>query len=127
MILKMENKINGGAYADIFLNENRFYKLFLSARHPQNISQGLDREQDDERRHNTFLSECEAYKCANAHPLLHQHIPKFYGSCTIQDVYNDNKSVADQYNLEDCYVMEYINAEHRNWALLSTSIISEPP
>lgn len=118
MILRIENKISGGAYADIFLKENLVYKLFLSGRHPENMSQGLDRKQDDERRHNTFLSECEAYECANAHALLCQHIPRFYGSCTIEDVRNANCSVAYQYNLTDCCIMEYVNAEPRKLGVI---------
>lgn len=106
----MENKISGGAYADVFLNGSRVYKLFLSGAHPQNISQGFIRKLDDERRHNTFLSECEAYELARSHDFLCQHVPRFYGACTIQDVQGANCSVADQYNLSDCYSMEYIDA-----------------
>lgn len=112
----MENKISGGAYADVFLNQSFVYKLFLSGAHPQNISQGFTRRLDDERRHNTFLSECEAYELACSHDFLCQHVPRFYGACTIEDVRNANGSVADQYTLSDCYSMEYIDAgPAKNW------------
>jgi hypothetical protein len=110
MILTIENKINGGASADIFRIENRVYKLFLSGTHPENISQRLTRPEDEDRRHKTFLSECGAYEVATEDDFLKQHIPQYYGRCAIDDVQESGRSIGSHYNLRDCYIFEYIDA-----------------
>jgi len=111
MILKMKDRIGFGAYADIFWApaETHAYKLFASGQHPTNLSQGLTRPEDDNRRRSTFLSECEAYRRAEQHPYLRNHIPSFPGPCVIQDVMDSAQSVAHHYMLDHCYAMEYIS------------------
>jgi hypothetical protein len=115
MILRIEDKFNAGAYADVFLapGEMLAYKLFASGQHPTNVRQSLTRPQDAERRHNTFLSECEAYRRAGQHPYLRNHIARFADRCVIQDVTDCARSVADHYMLDHCYAMEYIEGAAR--------------
>ncbi len=115
MILRMEDKFDFGAYADIFRapGEMLAYKLFLSGQHPTNVSQRLTRPEDAHRRSNTFLSECEAYRRAGQHPYLRDHIARFADRYVIQDVTDCARSVAHHYMLDHCYAMEYIKGAAR--------------
>lgn len=110
MILRTEDIIASGAYADIFRppNSTLAYKLFASYQHLTNVSQGLNRLEDDERRRKTFASECDAYERAAQHPFLRNHIPQSFRRCMVADVTDCAGSVADRYMLAHCYVMEYI-------------------
>jgi hypothetical protein len=110
MILKINDRIGFGAYADIFRTppETLACKLFASGQHPTNVRQGLTRTEDDARRRKTFLSECEACRRAGQHPYLRNHIPRFAGRCAIRDVIDGTRSVAHHYMLDHCYAMEYI-------------------
>ena len=71
MILKTSHIIGGGAYADIFRDPDHsiVYKLFVSGAHPTNALQWLNRREDEERRRNTFQSQCKAYEIASQHLL----------------------------------------------------------
>jgi hypothetical protein len=111
MILKIANKIGCGAYADIFRapQEIVVYKLFISGKHPTNQSQDLTEPEDDDRRQKTFVSECEAYRLASKHSFLAKHVPRFFRPCVIHDVVGSAGSVAEQFMLDHCYSMEYID------------------
>lgn len=109
MILSIENRINFGAYADIFrAPDDLAYKLFASGQHPTNVRQNLTRPKDDQRRRNTFHSECAAYRLAGQDPYLRNHVPRFAGQFQIQDVIDGDRSVAHNYMRDCCYAMEYI-------------------
>ena len=110
MILKMEDRLTSGAYGDIFpASGGRLaHKVFVSDQHCTNVRQHLTRPEDAERRHKVFLSECEAYRRAGLYPYLRDHIARFDGRCVIQDVTDRARSLAHQYMLDHCYVMEYI-------------------
>jgi hypothetical protein len=110
LILRTEDLIASGAYADIFRppGSKLAYQLFVSGKHPTTASQGLTRPEDDERRRKTFISECEAYDRVTQDPFLRHHTPHSFGRCTVADVLRSTKSVADLYMLDHCYVMEYI-------------------
>jgi hypothetical protein len=109
MTLRMDHKLDSGAYADIFRPpDGLVYKLFASGQYPTNVRQRLTRPEDDSRRRNTFLSECAAYQRAGQHPYLRNHVPRFFGQFVIQDVTEGDQSVAHNYILECCYAMEYI-------------------
>jgi hypothetical protein len=114
-ILKSQDIIASGAYADIFKppEGKLVYKLFTSGKHSTNLSQGLNRTEDDERRRKTCMSECEAYDLAAQHPFLRNHIPQQFQRCIIDDVTGRHGSVADLYMLDLCYVMEYIDGVDR--------------
>jgi hypothetical protein len=104
-----------GAYADIFRppGSTLVYKLFVSGKHPTNESQGLTRPQDNDRRRNTFMSECEAYDRAAQHPFLRDHISQSFRRCVVEDVTGPAGSVADRYMLDCCYAIEYIEGVPR--------------
>lgn len=110
MILRTENIIASGAYADIFRPPKSLlvYKLFISGRHPTNISQDLTRPEDDGRRRKTCMSECKAYDRAAQHSFLCNHIAQSFCRCVVEDVTDPAGSVADRYILDCCYAMEYI-------------------
>ncbi len=122
MILRTEDIIASGAYADIFRPPDRMlaYKLFASDQHPTNVSQDLMRPKDDERRRKTFASECDPYNRAAQHPFLRNHIPQSFRRCVVADVTDSAGSVADRYMLAHCYVMEYIEGVARKFGELGT-------
>ena len=114
MILKSADITGRGAYADIFRRPGDIiaYKLFVSGRHSKKLAQELNRqEDDDDRRRKTFCSQCKAYQIAAADSFLSQHIPNFHGPRTIQAVLDGAHSIADQYMLNHCYAIEYINGK----------------
>jgi hypothetical protein len=115
LILRTEDLIASGAYADIFRppGGKLAYKLFVSGKHPTNVSQGLTRPQDDQGRRKTFISECEAYGRVTQDPFLRDHVPHSFGRCTIADVLHSSESIADFYMLDHCYLMEYIEGDAR--------------
>jgi hypothetical protein len=115
LILRTEDLIASGAYADIFRppGSKLAYKLFVSGEHPTNVSQGLTRPEDDERRRKTFVSECEAYDRVTQDPFLRHHTPHSFGRCMVADVLHSTESMADFYMLDHCYVMEYIQGNAR--------------
>ena len=115
MILRAEDMIESGAYSDIFrpLGDTLAYKLFISGQHPTNVSQNLTRPQDDERRHKTYLSECEAYERAAQRPFLRNHIPRSFRRCVIENVIGSGTSVAHLYMLDHCYAIQYIEGHAR--------------
>lgn len=117
MILRMEDKFDSGAYADIFRapGEILVYKLFVGGQHPTNVSQSLTRREDDHRRRNTFLSECAAYDRAGLHPYLRHHIALLADRYVIENVTDGARSVAHQYMLDHCYAMEYISGSARKF------------
>ncbi len=110
MILRTKDIIAAGAYADIFRppKSKLVSKQFISGRHPTNITQGLTRPEDDERRRKTCMSECKAYDCAAQHPFLRNHIAQSFRRCVVENVTGPAGSVADRYILDCCYAMEYI-------------------
>ena len=110
MVLRTEHTIRSGAYADVFRPPGDIpaYKLFVSGLHPTNVSQNLARPVDDDRRRKTFLSECEAYERAALHPLLRDHIPRFFHQCEVANVTEAGGSVGCRYLLNCCYAMEFI-------------------
>lgn len=110
MILDMNDAIDFGAYADIFRPSGGSLacKLFISVRHETNVKQGLTDPEDHRRREMTFESECRAYETAAQDPFLCAHIPHSFRLCAIADVIEYGESVAANYLLGCCYVMEYI-------------------
>jgi hypothetical protein len=115
LILRTDDRIASGAYADIFRppGGKLAHKLFVSGKHPTNVSQGLTRPEDDQRRRKTFISECEAYDRVAQDAFLRDHVPHSFGRCTVADVLHSGESIADFYMLDHCYVMEYIEADAR--------------
>src|ERR1700741_4065394 len=101
MVLRTEHIIGTGAYAEVFgpPDDILAYKLFISGHHPRNISQHLTRPIDDDRGRETFLSECEAYGRAARHPLLRNHIPRFFRLCEVVNVTRSGGSVGVRYLL----------------------------
>ena len=111
MVLRIQERFATGAYADIFRPPPgaTVYKVFASAKHSKNVGQGPNRLEDDERRHNTFISECRAYELVAHDPFLTSHIPQFLGPCVISDITDAaGKSILDCYIPDHCYAMEYI-------------------
>src|SRR5437773_5774062 len=109
MILELKQRINSGAYSDIFLSEDRqrVFKLFISDKHKTNTDQWLKPSLERIRR--TFESECQAYRLAHEHPFLTKHVPAFFGTVQVGDVIGPNgKSIKDQYLLEFCYSTELV-------------------
>jgi hypothetical protein len=85
-----------------------FFKLFISGQHLTNVGQSLTRPQDDDRRRNTFISECEAYDRAAQHPFLRNHVARSFRRCVIEDVTGPAGCVADRYMPDCCCAMEYM-------------------
>ena len=110
IILNINDRIDSGAYADVFRPSEGalVYKLFISVQHHTNVSQGLTNPEDDQRRQKTFDSECRAYEIAAEDTFLRDHIPHSFRRCVIADVIEYDESVAVNYLLECCYAMEYI-------------------
>ena len=67
MVLRTENRIETGAYADVFRppDDTLVYKLFISGHHPRNVSQNLSRPEDDDRDEGLF--------CQNVKPMDVRH------------------------------------------------------
>lgn len=102
--------MSSGAYADVFRPSGSplVYKLFASGSHPTNLSQNLNRPEDETRRHKTFASECDAYELATGHSFLRNHVPRLFHKCQIADVQGLHGTVADRYVLDHCYAIEFI-------------------
>jgi hypothetical protein len=114
MILKTQEIIGTGAYADVFRPPlgATVYKVFAGPKHPKNSGPGPNRPEDDERRDNTFASECRAYELVSADPSLRVHIPRFLGRRVISDIVDvAGKSVLEYYIPDHCYAMEYIEGK----------------
>jgi hypothetical protein len=112
IVLDMNYWVSDGAYGDIFkLPEgNLVCKLFIGCRHKTNVNQGLINPKDDHYRQRTFDSECRAYEIASQDVFLREHIPASFRRCKISDVLEYDESVAGNYLLDCCYVVEYIDS-----------------
>jgi hypothetical protein len=111
IILNIDDRIDFGAFADIFWPSGGafVYKLFISFRHDTNVSQRLTNPENDQLRRKTFDSECRAYEIAAEDTFLCDHSPHSFRRCAIADVIDYDESVATNYLLECCYAMEYID------------------
>jgi hypothetical protein len=111
IILDTDDRIASGFYADIFRPSEGalIYKLFIGHRHHTNVGQGLTNPEEDQRRRKTFDSECRAFEIAAEDAFLREHIPRSFRRCVIADVIEHDESVAADYLLQCCYVMEYID------------------
>ena len=108
MVLNVADLLNeGGHFSDIFRSTDRssLYKLFVGPRYQSKAYE----PEDVERRRNTFRSECAAYGIALQNANLSPHVPQCFAAVAVKDVLNtDGDSVGDQYLLDCCYSMEFI-------------------
>jgi hypothetical protein len=113
IILDINDRIDFGAYADLFRPSGGalVYKLYIGVRHHTNVSQGLKDPEEDQGRQKTFDSECRAYEIAEEDTFLPDRIPHSFRHCEIADVIEDDESIAINYLLPCCYAMEYIEGE----------------
>ena len=116
MILRLAQRIDTGAYSEVFRSADgeRLFKLFINGKHPSNVSQGLTHPDHDGQRRRTFAAECEAYEIAMSHPRIRRHVPQFYGRVEVNDVVDQRgNSVANDYLLDCCYSLEYVSGNER--------------
>lgn len=114
LILKIQKRIQTGAYSDIFRSADgtKVFKLFINCSHPTNVSQWLTMPEHDKQRRDTFDTECDAYEIALKHPSILLHVPHFYGRVEISDVLDqEGNSVACHYLLDCCYAIEYLDGD----------------
>lgn len=114
MILRIQDRKFTGAYSDIFLSADvtRLLKLFISGKHPRNISQWLTKPEHDEHRRATFASQSQAYEIAMQCASIRNHVPQYFGHVEVSGVWDaDGKDVSDQYLLDCCYEVKYIRGE----------------
>lgn len=115
LILHARDRINCGAYADIFRppGEAAVYKLFVSNRHQTTMTQGLTNPAENERRRAVFESECAAYEIAAQDSFLREHVPASFRRIAVSDVLDGDASAAAAYLRNCCYSVEYIDGVAR--------------
>ena len=115
--LSTADKIGKGGYSDIFLFENKVYKLFISDSHPRRSEQPLGYEFIEK----VFLDEVKAYSIAMKDEITGGMVPHFYGTTDVTNVENP-----DSYHLNFCYTIEFINGKCGKLAnYLDKSYLSE--
>lgn len=92
-------KKNNGCYAEVALYDESKKAIKIFKKH----------EAGEEHVKNVFNSEVEAYKIASQNKLLSQYIPKFFGECKIEKVFDEyGNDISDKFVLECAYEMELI-------------------
>lgn len=105
--------MTSGAYADVFIDEQagRVYKLFVS-----DSEDGVQRSRSTAQlnliRRENFMAEVEAYRIAEADPILSTHTPRFWGVTQAASVHDlSGRLVSDQYLLDACYVVQRLEGQ----------------
>src|SRR5271169_5429847 len=109
-----------GAFADIFIIEDKIYKVFIGHKHHR-CGSPERKSLEDELRRITFKSEYDAWEIAAKSEELKSIIPIYYGKCVITRINDENGSdVSDRYLLECCLSMEKINGKDIKFDLLKS-------
>jgi len=100
-----------GAYAIVFIKNGRALKLFKSYNHPHLDGTGkeeISADRTNEYRKRVYQTEVDAYNLIKDSGLLKKFTPLFYGPISITKVIDNGKDISDQFLLDCCYEMEYI-------------------
>ena len=113
MALRMQHRIGGGAYSDVFRDpeSGRVYKLFK--RRLLNVQLGEDHgEHEPALRRSVFNAERDAYGIAMGIPAIRPFVPTFHGVIGIDQAIDlSDGDISDRYLLDCCYVLDLVDGE----------------
>ena len=119
MVLNLQNRFDVGGYSDIFGNDDRVYKLYISATNPR-CNHGRPHHLENELRKINFQSELEAWEIVSNREDICELTPIFYGKVQIQSVVDQQyKDISDLYLLDCCYSLEWIKGNAQKFDSVS--------
>lgn len=108
--------MRSGAFSEVFCDpiSKEAYKLFISFNHP-NLDGTCKEEngkfKENAYRNSVFESEFKAYQRIQNSQILLDHTPIFGGKVNIETVLDKGVDISENFLLDCCYKMEYIQGK----------------